>query len=303
MELRQLRYFVTVADELHFGRAAQRLHIAQPAVSQQVSRLERELGVRLLDRSSRRVALTVAGERVLAEARAVLGAADRLSGVAADLSLGAGRVVRIGTGPGLGVRVGRGLDVLSRRVPGIEVRLDRRPVLDQLTAVRRGELDVALARAVTGGAGLRVVELWRDPVDIALPAGHRLARRAAVPLSELPELAELPLRLPDRSCDPLFHDFAVAACRAAGFEPRPGRPAGAPNDTLVEIGTGTPSWTMLLRDDAAAAASRRVAVRPLSPALSVPGCLVVPGGQAASCVAGLADAFGGALNGTIPAGS
>ncbi|NBH04488.1 LysR family transcriptional regulator, partial [Amycolatopsis sp. SID8362] len=96
MELRALRYFVTVADELHFGRAADRLHIAQPAVSRQIARLERELGVRLFDRSPRRVRLTVEGLRVLDAAREALAAADRVR-VAATPRAG---VMRIGTGTG-----------------------------------------------------------------------------------------------------------------------------------------------------------------------------------------------------------
>ncbi|AIJ24919.1 LysR family transcriptional regulator [Amycolatopsis methanolica 239] len=112
VELRALRYFVTVADELHFGRAAERLHIAQPAVSRRIAALERELGVRLLDRSPRRVRLTEAGRRVLAAAREALAAVDRVR-VAARECAG---VMRIGTGAGqFTARLERGIDALRER--------------------------------------------------------------------------------------------------------------------------------------------------------------------------------------------
>src|SRR5438034_4146258 len=151
MELRQLAYFAAVADELSFRRAAERLHIVQPAVSQQVRRLERELGVPLFDRSSRRVRLTAAGERLLPEARAVLAVAGRVREVAADVAAGADGILRVGTSQGLGERLDRTLEELRKTAPGIRVRLVSAPAAERVARVARvraGDLDAAFVRAV-----------------------------------------------------------------------------------------------------------------------------------------------------------
>jgi DNA-binding transcriptional LysR family regulator len=153
VELRQLQYFVAVAEELHFGRAAQRLHIVQPAVSQQIRRLERELGVPLLDRTPRRVRLTTQGERLLAEARTVLAAADRTAAVAAQLALHDRGRLRVGTSPGLSDRLEQILLTLRQDAPELQVELDNRPGLEQLDAVARGDLDLALVRGIESGPG------------------------------------------------------------------------------------------------------------------------------------------------------
>ncbi|MFF4290526.1 LysR family transcriptional regulator [Streptomyces sp. NPDC001633] len=113
MELRQVRYFVTVAHELHFGRAAERLHIVQSAVSQQVRRLERELGAELFDRSARQVRLTAVGARFLPEAQALLAAEERARAVVAELTAGRSRTLRLGTSTGLGAHLDRVLDALA----------------------------------------------------------------------------------------------------------------------------------------------------------------------------------------------
>jgi DNA-binding transcriptional LysR family regulator len=136
VEVRQLRYFVAVAEELHFGRAAERLHVAQPAVSQQVGRLERELGVRLLERTSRRVALTGDGRRLLDEARAALSAVDRVRAVAADLSAGRAAVMRVGTTPGVGPRLSRAAAKLRADVPDLTLTLVDGTVATHTAALR-----------------------------------------------------------------------------------------------------------------------------------------------------------------------
>jgi DNA-binding transcriptional LysR family regulator len=289
VELRQLRYFVAVAEELHFGRAAQRLHIVQPAVSQQIRRLERELGVTLLDRTPRRVTLTPSGQRLLAEARTVLAAADRTAAVAAELALGEKGSLRVGTSPGLTARLQRGLHAIRLAVPDLPVELDNRPGSEQLAAVARGDLDLALVRGIASWPGLQVVELAREPLVAAVPAAHPLAGRAAV---SLPDLATLPVRLPARECDPLFHDWMLAACREAGVTPQLGRPALSPPDTLVELGAGAPAWAPLYVDPTTVTGIGQVALLPLDPVLELPIALAVPENRPPSCVTGLRAAFG-----------
>ncbi len=273
MELRQLRYFVTVAEELHFGRAAERLRIVQPAVSQQVGRLERELGVRLFDRTSRRVRLTADGMRMLDEARSVLAAADNATAVAAGLSGRLADVIRVGTAPGLDRRLRHALDTLRRDEPGLTIEIDYRPTADQLEALRRGTLDLCLVRGVPSSPGLDTIELWRTPIHVALPAGHPAA--AGQDGVRLEQLAGLPARLPVHGCDTLLLDVVLGACRSAGFEPLPGRPAGAVEHTLIEVGSGPATWAALYADLLPDEPVAGVAVRPLDPALTVPGSVVV----------------------------
>ncbi|TDW98103.1 LysR substrate-binding domain-containing protein [Kribbella sp. VKM Ac-2566] len=283
MELRQLRYFVTVAEELHFGRAAERLNIVQPAVSQQVARLERELGLQLLDRSSRHVRLTGDGERMLREARAVLSAADRAGEVAAELASGHSGVLRIGTAPGLRDRLERGLAALRAQTPDLDLRLTSGSTAEYLTALRAGELDFAFVRGDVAAADLRVIELWRDPLSVLLPSSYRTDDGV-----KLIDLADLPLRLPS---DQWLRDELTAACRAAGFEPRMGRPADDFEAAIVEMSTGSPAWTVVY-GTACEAAEGALWMGPLAPPLSAPGQLVVGPGPTAECVDGLVAAFG-----------
>ncbi|MEV1120730.1 LysR family transcriptional regulator [Actinosynnema sp. NPDC049800] len=240
VEFRQLEAFLAVVDEGGFGRAAQRLHIVQSAVSQQVKRLERELGVTLFDRGGRLVRLSAAGERLLPEARAVLAAVRRTREVAARVASGAEGVVRLGTVNGAGERLYRALARLD--AAGLRVRLDQSPPARRLAAVRDGELDAALVRAATDAPGLTVVPVWTDPLHVALPAA--LADRRG---SHLGDLADLPLRLAPREHNPPFHDLITTALRASGRVPPAGPPFTTLQRTLADIASGPPSWTVLYR--------------------------------------------------------
>jgi DNA-binding transcriptional LysR family regulator len=286
VEVRQLRYFVAVAEELHFGRAAERLHVAQPAVSQQVGRLERELGVRLLERTSRRVALTSDGMRLLDEARAALSAVDRVRAVAADLSAGRSAVLRVGTTPGVGPRLSRAAAKLRADVPDLALALVDGTVAAHIAALRAGELDIALVRSTAGARDLRSREVWRDPLQVMLPAAHPAAAGESLPITAL---ADLTLRLPDRRSDPALSDALRAACDAAGVVPATGRPVRSLEDAAVEIGMSSRDATVVC--GCGGEPMPGVAVRPLAPLVEVPGLLLTPSSTAPACLDALLAAL------------
>jgi DNA-binding transcriptional LysR family regulator len=280
MELRALRYFVTVAEELHFGRAAERLHIAQPAVSQQIARLERELGVQLLDRSPRRVRLTDAGLRVLDAARDALVAADLVRTAA---SKSTSTTLRIGTAAGLTARLERGIDALRERAPDFDVVLVDLPVAARLNALRRGELDLALARGVLSAPGLTVLPTWSEPLHVIVSNRHPAAGRDSVTVAEM---AGSVLRVPARDSDPPLHDALGAALREAGVCVPLGRPTGTTQDTIVEVGSDPRSWAVLPADQIAETGSTRVRTVRLDPPVTITGTVVAPEGtpsHAAEC--------------------
>lgn len=286
MEVRQLRYFVAVAEELHFGRAAERLHVAQPAVSQQVGRLERELGVRLLERTSRRVALTGDGMRLLDEARAALSAVDRVRAVAAELSAGRSGVLRVGTTPGAGPRLLRVAAQLRAHVPELALTLVDGTVAAHIAALRAGALDIALVRGTVTAPDLQARVAWRDALQVMLPAAHPAAGGATLPVAAL---AGLTIRLPDRTSDPALLDALQAACDAAGIAPATGRPVRSLEDAAVEIGMSSRDATVVC--GCGGEPLPGVAVRPLTPLVEVPGLLLTASGTAPACLDALAAAL------------
>lgn len=277
VELRQLEYFVAVADEGGFGRAAVRLHVVQASVSQQVARLERELGLRLFDRTTRRVGLTAAGERLLPEARAALAAAGRVRHVAGEIVSGGEGVLRLGTTRAFAERVHPALDLLAERVPGLRVRLLQEARERRIEALRSGELDAVLVRGDGQLTGLSVTPVWDDPLIVALPATHPLA---ALPRFDPADLAGLPLRLAPRDHNPVFHDLVTGLMRRAGIDVPVGPHFTTLQETLAAIAadstSGSPSWTVFDHVGELPLA-RRIAFGPLLGARSAVSLAVRPG--------------------------
>lgn len=187
LNLHLVRYLAAVIDEGHFGRAAERLYISAPSLSQQVRKLERALGVELVDRSAHPVRPTPAGERFLAEARDALAAADRAVAALEAHRHELASTLRIGFITGAaGTFTPRILDELRNEVPDVSVRLMELPWPQQASAVREGVVDAALVRPpITEAAGLRLDVVRHEARVVALPVTHRLAARAEVSLTDL----------------------------------------------------------------------------------------------------------------------
>ena len=217
MELRHLRYFVAVAEALHFGRAAGQLHIAQPSLSHQIRQLETELQTTLLRRTKRRVELTDAGRLLLEEARDILGRADRASMMTRRAGHGDVGTLRIGVGYCMDHRlVGRVVSLFTGRRQATRVELHTMSVPAQFTALRDNQIDVGFVRPPIPDVTLNSDILTREPLLAALPAKHRAARKSVV---ELSALGKEPFILPPRDLVPVFHDQVLRACRDAGFVP------------------------------------------------------------------------------------
>src|SRR4051812_12317980 len=217
MELRHLRYFVAVAEELHFPPAAQRLHVAQPAGSEQPRKLEDELGVRLLNPTPRSVSLTHARGAMLTEARRVLHQAEVARLAARTARDRATSRLRIGYMPtALSASVPQALQRLSGSMPHLETSLDPGAGFELLEAVRSEDLDAAIVSLPAPTSGLRTTLLGDRCAVAALPSAHRHAMAFQIRLDHLaPErIVVLP-----READRPFHDAVVTMCRSAGLSP------------------------------------------------------------------------------------
>jgi DNA-binding transcriptional LysR family regulator len=238
LELRHLWYFVAVAEELSFSRAAQRVGIAQPPLSQQIQRLEDILGCLLFDRSGRRVRLTEAGNLLATEARRLL--ADAAHTTQLLRSAGRGEVGTLSIGywsSTLFSPLPAAVRRFRERFPDVAVRLRELYPPHHVDAIRTGAIDVAILREPEPVDGIAVQPVLVEPLVAAVPADHRLARRKSIAPAQL---RDEPFVLFPREALPGLHDKLLELCRSAGFAPRVVQEVEAWHTivSLVEAGIG-----------------------------------------------------------------
>lgn len=216
-ELSQLRCFVAVAEELHFGRAAARLNMTQPPLSRQIQILERVLDVVLLERSNRTVRLTPAGQSFLAEARRLLKLAESAALLAKRVANGKAGSINIGfTATSAYSYVPQLVAACRRELPDVEVSLKEMVSGDQLKRLDSGEIDIGLLRPPIPRGGLSAFRVTAEPLIAAVPSGHRLARRQTIALADL---AAEPFIMYAPYEARYFHDLLVELFSRAGLVP------------------------------------------------------------------------------------
>ena len=218
MQLKQLEAFGVLADELHFGRAADRLGVSQSALSQQLQKLESELGVQLVIRTSREITLTEAGSLLLPAARQTLASADHAVSLIEDFKAGrTGRIVVASLGAGFNGPLPEIIRRFHAAMPGSIVELvHSRDSASQERAVLAGAFDAAVVRRVVNERAIESVRLLDETFVVYVPDDHRLADRDVVSLAEL---ASEPFVFWQRRLGSSFYDLIVDGCRAQGFEP------------------------------------------------------------------------------------
>ena len=213
MELRHLRYFVAVAEELSFTRAAVRLRTAQPSLSQQIRRLEQSVGAKLLDRSHHHVTLTNAGRVFFQQAKDILGRVEHARRLAKQAADGRAGELAVGTFPSADARILPALrPLVAERLPDLRLVLHSKYAMDPVAGLQSGALDVAFVRGPLKADGLEGLEILREQLVIVLPSHHPLARRKRIPVKSLDDL---PCITMERSLSPALHDAAASLYREA----------------------------------------------------------------------------------------
>ena len=236
MELRHLRYFVAVAEELHFGRAAARLHMAQPPLSQQIKTLETELGVQLFHRTKRKVELTDAGRLFLPEARNTLAQATHAGDVARRAQHGEIGRLRLAFVTSAAQSV---LPCIIRTFraanPGVDVELMDMTPARQVEALDGGRIDVGFLRPPLARPEFVAAPVLKEPLVVALPAGHRAARQRRI---KLQDLRSEPFVMFPREHGPGLYDLVLSLCRAAQFSPNVAYEANQMHTILAYVAGG-----------------------------------------------------------------
>ena len=258
-DFRALRYFVAVAEELHFTRAAERLYIAQPALSEQIRRLEGELGVELLRRTTRKVELTAAGEEFLARARRILAEADEAIAEASRAARGETGTMRVATGATAGIElVPRVLRAFREQRPRVHLDLRQSDWEDYSAGLRDGSTDAAFVWLPFEHEGLGIAELHVEPRVLALEAGHPLAAAREV---RIEQLADEPWPWVDT--DPVAVAYWTCADYRGGAEGRRGPTIRSMEGLLEGVRAGLCVAT-IPRSQALASAWPGIAFRPVA---------------------------------------
>ena len=242
VELRHLHYFAALAEEMHFGRAAKRLAIAQPALSQQIRRIERQLGVALIDRTGRRFTLTPAGEALLIDAKEVLRLAASAVNRAQSIDRRAPGRLHVGVRSIIADILPPAIKAFHELLPDVEVVLHERISETQLAALREGHIDVGFALSPVNSDDLVAELLGTAETMLVLPEDHPLAMTSRVALGDL---GDLPMILFSREQNAFFHDQIVEWCQSMGIAAVSYEAEPNAMSTLVAAGLGVsvaPSW-------------------------------------------------------------
>jgi DNA-binding transcriptional LysR family regulator len=213
MELRQLRYFIVLSEELHFSRAAKRLHLSQPPLTRQIRQLEEELGVDLLYRTTRKVELTDAGVAFANEARQILARVAHASGIAAQANRGVVGQLVLGYTPARANIVARAVKAFGKLYPNVRISL-RDMSGQSVQLIRDGRIDIGFVALPVEKTGLVVETLLRERYLVATPRRHRLATRRSISISEL---AKEPSLIFPRYSNPAGYDIIAGLCRTRGL--------------------------------------------------------------------------------------
>lgn len=237
MELRHLKYFIAVAEELHFGRAAQRLHIAQPPLSQQIRQLEDELGTKLFERTSRKVALTSEGEVFLEEARKVLAGLGRAVERVRGMAHGDQGALAVGfVGPAALSLLPEVVREFRQRSPDIHLDLTTASTREQFRMLRAGRIDVAFMRLFGQETqGYRTRLFLREPYMLAVPEDHRFAGRGSV---RLEDLKGEPMIFYPRHLQPQLFDALIGCFQRAGVSPDIVQESNTEQSTIALVAAG-----------------------------------------------------------------
>jgi DNA-binding transcriptional LysR family regulator len=236
MELRHLKYFVAVAEEMHFGRAARRLHIAQPPLSQQIMNLEEELGVKLFDRTRRAIQMTDAGAYFLKEAQQLLLHVEQATETARRIYLGqAGRLIVGFVGSVVHTFLPEGLRKFRERFADVELVLKELNTAEQREALLARRLDVGFLYLGAQDPLLASQQLMRAPLMVVVPKKHALAHRKSL---DIRELAQETFIANTRSSEPVVRDAFISLCHAAGFSPKIAQEAGHVQTVLGLVASG-----------------------------------------------------------------